>query len=78
MDENDLEDLWRDYWTRPKEVCQGLTRDMMIMMMMMMSSVPESQKAPQRFTMERFSSQVKNVGLVTDFLNSRSETSSFR
>ena len=42
MDENDLEDIWRDYSTRPKEVCQGLTRDMMVMVMMM-SSVPESQ-----------------------------------
>jgi hypothetical protein len=45
MEENDLEEL------RPKEACQGLTREMMMMMMMrmmmmmmmMMSSVPESQ-----------------------------------
>jgi hypothetical protein len=44
MDENDLEDFWRDYWSMPKEFCQGLTSDVIIVMvMMMMSSVPESQ-----------------------------------
>jgi hypothetical protein len=26
MDEDDLEDLWRDYWTWPKQVSQGLPR----------------------------------------------------
>jgi hypothetical protein len=26
MDEDDLEYFWRDYWTRPKQVYQGITR----------------------------------------------------
>jgi hypothetical protein len=41
MDEDVLEDLWRDNSTRPKQVYQGLTRDMMTMIMMMMMIVPE-------------------------------------
>jgi len=27
MDEDDLEDLWRDYWMRPKQDYQGVTSD---------------------------------------------------
>ena len=33
MDEDDLEDLRRGYKTRPKQVYQGLTHDMIMMMM---------------------------------------------
>jgi len=34
MDEDDLEDLQRDYWTRPKQVC----RDVPVTMMMMIDT----------------------------------------
>jgi len=27
MDKDDLEDLWRDYWTRPKHDYEDLNRD---------------------------------------------------
>jgi len=33
MDEDDLEDLRTDYHTRPKQIYQRLTRDMMMFMM---------------------------------------------